>query len=241
MDLEFAVSLSEPWDRGLRACRSIGRRIGHGKMIDVELYGGRRGFVEHVRVRVFYALGAYRGVCGIEWTSVRRLVFVCKGNICRSPYANARAHAMGVPSVSYGLDAAGGAPADPAASRNASVRGVDLAAHRSAKLESSLITKGDLFIVFEPWHVKEILRRSIDRVPATTLLGIWARPIRPHIEDPYGRSDRYFQQCFSVIDANIARLVERMARGGAPAARGLPPEGLGEHAVNGSSCDRSLV
>ena len=182
-------------------------------MVDVELYGGKRGYLEHVRTRTLYALGAYRSARNVEWTAVNRLVFVCKGNICRSPYASARARLLGVPSASFGLDAAEGAPADPAAWRTARSRAVDLSAHRSARRESCSTSDGDLLVVFEPSQLAEIRRRHSDRMPRVTLLGIWAPPIRPHIQDPYGRSDRYFQRCFSIIDANIAELARRMARG----------------------------
>ena len=78
-------------------------------------------------------------------------------------------------------------------------------------------------VVFEPAHLSEVDRQLGDDVPAN-LLGIWSRPSRPYIHDPYGLSDRYFQQCFSVIDANIAELVARMRRNGAPAAHMLPTE-----------------
>jgi protein-tyrosine phosphatase len=183
-------------------------------MVDVELYGGRRGYLEHVRTRALYSLGAYRRARDIEWAAVRRLVFVCKGNICRSPYASARARLLGVPSASFGLDAGEGAPADPVALRAARSHGVDLSAHRSAR-ESCRITDDDLLVVFEPSQLAEIRRRYADRMLRVTLLGIWAQPIRPHIQDPYGRSDRYFLRCFSIIDANLAELVSRMMGGSA--------------------------
>lgn len=178
-------------------------------MVDVELYGGKRGLLSHIRARALYALGAYRSPRDIDWTSVHRLAFVCKGNICRSPYASMRARLLGVPAASYGLEAAQGTPADPIALRNARLRGVDLSMHRSAKMEPSEIGNGDLVIVFEPWHLAEVTRQTAGRAPIS-LLGIWARPIRPHVEDPYGRSDRYFQQCFSLIDTNIAELVKQL-------------------------------
>jgi protein-tyrosine phosphatase len=180
-------------------------------MLDIELYGGKRGFLEHARARVLYALGIYRNVRAINWAGVGRLAFVCAGNICRSPYASARARLLGVPSISFGLEATDGTPADPVASRIALLRGVDLSAHRSAKAESSSFADDDLIIVFEPAHLAEIWRRSRCERPAS-LLGVWARPVRPHIQDPYGRSDRYFQQCFSLIDANVAVLVRYMMR-----------------------------
>jgi protein-tyrosine phosphatase len=184
-------------------------------MVDIELYGGRRGYLEHVRSRALYSLGAYRDARNIEWAAVARLVFVCKGNICRSPYASARARLLGVPSASFGLHAAGGTPADPAASRAANSRAVDLSGHRAAGVESCRIGDDDLLVVFEPAQLAEIRRRCAEGTPRVTLLGIWTPPIHPHIQDPYGTSDRYFQRCFSIIDANVAELVRRVGRGSA--------------------------
>ena len=208
-------------------------------MVDVELYGGRRGLLAHVRTRTLYALGAYRRVRDIEWAAVQRLAFVCKGNICRSPYACAKARSLGVQAVSFGLDASEGAPADPDASRNALLRGVDLSGHRSAKLESARLADRDLVIVFEPKQITEV-RRRIGHGTPTKLLGICTHPVRPHIQDPYGMSDRYFQQCLSLIDANIATLVAYMASSGAPALSGRPMENPGESAVHGNPCDRMI-
>lgn len=210
-------------------------------MVDVELYGGKRGFFEHVRARALYAFGAYHNVRGAEWSAVRRLVFVCRGNICRSPYACARARALGVPSVSFGLDAVDGVLADPMASRNAGLRGVDLSAHRSAQFDSSRIAGGDLVIVFEPRQFAEVRRRSAGRSPAISLLGIFTRPVRPHIQDPHGRSDRYFQQCFSVIDANVADIARRIA-GSKAAADGDEIAAIaGETTGSQSPRDRTLA
>lgn len=180
-------------------------------MVDVELYGGKQGLLEHVRARVLYALGDYRTPRDIDWASVRRLAFVCKGNICRSPYASARAHLLGMPAASFGLEATDGAPADPTAVRNAQLRDVDLSTHRSVRMEPCHIGYDDLVIAFEPSHLAEVRRRSAGRAPVG-LLGTWAKPIHPHIQDPYGRSDRYFQHCFSLIDANLTELVGHLAR-----------------------------
>lgn len=179
-------------------------------MIDMELYGGKKGLLAHVRARALHAIGAYSTLRDIDWASIHRLTFVCKGNICRSPYASAKARLLGIPATSFGLQAADGAPADPTALRNAHLRGVDLSTHRSVRMQSPLIRNDDLVIVFEPWQVAKV-HRSADGAPVS-LLGIWARPVHPHIQDPFGRSDRHFQHCFSLIDANVAELVECMAR-----------------------------
>lgn len=196
------------------------RVFGILRMIDIETYGGKRGVLEHFRARMLHAFGAYGGVDDVEWPLVRRLVFVCLGNICRSPYAGAKARSMGIVSASFGLNAVNGASADPAAVKNALARGVDLSAHCAAKIDPRCLSDGDLVIVFEPWQVSEV-RRRFGATLRVKLLGIWSTPSRPYIHDPYGHRDRYFQQCFSVIDGGIAGLTARMRRGGAPAAKAL--------------------
>ena len=208
-------------------------------MVDVELYGGKRAYLAHLRERALYAFGAYRSARSIKWTAVARLVFVCQGNICRSPYASARARALGMTAVSFGLDATENSDADPAASRNAIGRGIDLSAHRSARLQPSLIMQRDLIVVFEPRQMRDVMRHNIAGLAGVTLLGIWSPPILPYIQDPYGRSDRYFQQCFSRIDACVHEIMRRLVldewlartagMSGAPCASSRPASSPTEH------------
>lgn len=189
-------------------------------MTDVELYGGRRAFVAHLCARTSHALGRYRSALGINWGAAERLVFICHGNICRSPYASARARELGARAISLGIAATDGASANESAARNALQRGIDLKDHRSTRLHSSLILPGDLIVVFEPAQLMSVNRQNITGEAGITLLGLWDRPIRPHIQDPYGRSDKYFQQCFSVIDRNMSELLKRLSVNGATAATG---------------------
>jgi len=179
-------------------------------MIDLELFGGSRGYLSYLRSRTMRALGAYRGLTAIDWASVDRLVFVCKGNICRSPYASARAQSLGARAISCGLEAKDGAPADPAAARNALARGLDLSTHRSARLCELEIGDGDLIMAFEPAQLVAVRERIGSRRASTSLVGLWAKPGSAYIHDPYGSSDRYFQQCFAVIDAAVVESVRRM-------------------------------
>lgn len=189
-------------------------------MLDIESYGGKRAYVAHLRACVSYAIGSYRAARSIHWDVIARLVFVCQGNICRSPYAGARARAFGARAISLGIDAADGTGANADAARNALLRGIDLKDHRSTRLHPSLTERGDLIVVFEPVQLLRVTPQIVAGAAGLTLLGLWAHPVRPHIQDPYGRSDRYFQQCFSAIDLNIHELVTRMAAHRAPAVTG---------------------
>lgn len=200
-------------------------------MIDLELYGGRRAYVAHLRARSLYAMGWYRSARTINWGAVKRLVFVCQGNICRSPYAGALAHALGARAISLGIDAVDGAGPNEDASRNALPRGIDLKDHRSTRMHASLILPGDLIVVFEPAQLQSVIRQRTKGVAGVTLLGLWARPVRPHIHDPYGRSDRYFQQCFAAIDRNVQELLKRLSAHEAIAAAGSASARFSVHAA----------
>ena len=79
-----------------------------------------------------YLFGKYGQFARIKWGQVKRLVFVCKGNICRSAYGEAGGEA-GVPAVSCGLQANSGSPADPIALVVSSQRALDLSLHRSRR------------------------------------------------------------------------------------------------------------
>jgi protein-tyrosine phosphatase len=179
-------------------------------MIDYERFGGRRAYLSHLAARARGLAGVYRPLLDVDWRSVERLVFVCKGNICRSPYAEARAHALGIDAVSFGLDAAGGAHADSNAFRNARLRQIDLSAHRSRPVDGSMLGPKDLVLLFEPQQVVQWHERLGETSAAVTLAGLWAKSQRPYLCDPYGRSDLCFQECFSVIDSSVTAVTARM-------------------------------
>lgn len=198
-------------------------------MVDLEQYGGKRGYFEHLRARALYSLGAFRQARRFDWATVQRLVFVCKGNICRSPYAAEKARMLGVPAISFGIEAREGAPAEAAAIRNAARRGVDLSQHRSSPYDDRRLQAPDLVVVFEPQQFDEIRRRFEDRQLIVTLLGIWSKPCTPYIHDPYGRSDDSFQRCYAIIDTHVLEIVRRLRAGTAKrCAATRPPRGNSE-------------
>lgn len=175
-------------------------------------FGSHRDYVTHLKTRVALAVGVYSPLQKIEWSGVQRLVFVCKGNVCRSPYAEAKARLMGFPSASFGLETAGDVHANPAAVRNAKVRGVDISRHRSSSVNIRELTSKDLVLVFEPGQVKHLRSLSAGAsLLSISLLGLWEPGYRrPLIADPFGRSDEYFQICFSRIDMSVTSIIERL-------------------------------
>jgi protein-tyrosine-phosphatase/peptidoglycan/xylan/chitin deacetylase (PgdA/CDA1 family) len=172
-------------------------------------YGTRRALLVHLRARASRMLGRYADLERIDWARVRRLVFVCRGNICRSPYGEARARLLGMPAVSAGIRAKIQAPANSHAALNALLRGVDMSSHQSANWSDSTVTDGDLVLAFEPGQLAA-LRAKVDAASAQlSLVGLWSRENRPYIADPYGRDDGYYQSCFAIIDSAIDHMLKR--------------------------------
>jgi protein-tyrosine phosphatase len=156
-------------------------------------------------VRALLALAALRGGLLEAYRlrhpeRVRRVVFVCLGNICRSAYAHRVAASLGMPAVSIGLSTSTGA-ASPDTALQAALRcGVDMSAHRATDFRDFDVLPGDLFLAVEVRHAHELQRRLIARTDVQiALLGLWCEPAMPHLHDPYTLSDAYFDRCFARV------------------------------------------
>ena len=174
-----------------------------------ENYGSRRGFIRTYWHRLLYYLGRYNQYHHIDWSSVDRLVFVCKGNICRSVYAEAVARSLGVDAVSCGLDTIENAPANKEAMLSAKALGYDLEGHNTKPVMYLVLKKSDLLVTMEPWQCK-YLAQHLFRAHHCTLLGLWTRPVSPHIQDPYGSTTYYFDRCFKDIQHAVKVLAGKI-------------------------------
>lgn len=176
-------------------------------------FGTYRGLIRLLLAQTEDFAGRFRPFKQIRWAAVSRIVFVCSGNICRSPYAEQRAALHGLRAVSFGLAAANGMPADPEACKVAARRAVDLVPHRARDFSKFEPGAEDLLVVMEPRQAREILRRLSPVKCQLTLLGLWSRPPRPHIHDPHRLSEAYWEQCFDVIDSAVDAISRQMRRG----------------------------
>ena len=176
-------------------------------------FGSARGLVRLWLSQGQRASGRLKRFERIEWQKVERLVFVCAGNICRSPYAGLRAERHGFPVISVALRGESGAPADAVAQRAARELGLNLAAHRSLSIDEADIRPGDLLLAMEPHQAATLARRyaSLQGVQVT-LLGLWSSPRRPHLHDPHTLSLDYFSTCFRTIDDAVATVLTKVGR-----------------------------
>lgn len=155
-----------------------------------------------------------------------RVLVVCYGNICRSPYAAAvirRALApRGVPVDSAGIIGAGRRiPAH--AHATALKRGADLSAHRSQLLTPALVRAASLIIVMDTAQRDHVLRSYVCDPSAIVLLGdLDPEPIEKRaIRDPYDQSLEVFEEVFARID-RCGAVIAGCAGAGAAGDTGAP-------------------
>ena len=178
-------------------------------------FGTSRGLVRLALAWPELALGTARPPQG----EVRRLVFVCHGNICRSAYADVLAKSLGAETASFGLSTTSGQPAHPPVAALAEMSGRSLAEHRTTAREDYTPQNGDLLLAMEHRHLRKLAADPrLSELPRV-LLGNYASPPLPHLHDPYELSPAYMARCLGRIDRAVRRLVTRY-----PAARLSPPQ-----------------
>jgi len=144
------------------------------------------------------------------------IVFVCTGNICRSPMAegfwrykwhqterdDTIVSSMGI----YGLN---DSPATEYAQAVCKKNGFDISSHRARSLVGEELLKADLILCMEPVHKKFVqvfFPWHRDRV---ALLGAWPykQTRKSSIEDPMGGSYKKYQKTFGIIKVHIERIL----------------------------------
>lgn len=160
--------------------------------------------------RLALAAGRYTAE-QVDWSNRERLVFVCTGNICRSPYAEAYARNNGLSAVSAGTDARPGCQADPGAVAEAARRGIDLLPHKTTRWDDLQLRTNDLMIALQLRHARAVEPRAVAaNVPVLLMSGLLAPDIEI-IRDPYGRDSQAFATAFDQIERGIAAILQLSA------------------------------
>lgn len=146
-----------------------------------------------------------------------RILFVCTGNTCRSPLAEALARrftiARGLTDVdvgSAGTSAWDGAPASDGALLVGMERGLDLSGHRAQTLTRDLVTSSDLVLAMGPHHLERI--EALGGSGRAYLLtdfasrGASARPVN----DPVGGELDVYRVTVDELEQEVRRMFDRI-------------------------------
>lgn len=191
--------------------------------------GARQGMLGRLRA----------GLRGIRWRlrelgvrnpplppRVESMLFVCKGNICRSPFAGylaarlAAERGLALRSSSAGLVPSRDGRCPDDAIEAARRYGVDLTTHCPAQLDEDVIAAHDLVIVMDAdqWStVRERWPAYRDRVVLLALFdagpaGAAGAYDRLTIADPFDRGPEAFRRCYDRLSAAIPDLLDRLPR-----------------------------
>jgi protein-tyrosine phosphatase len=142
------------------------------------------------------------------------VVFVCYGNICRSPIAEAllqkalderlgAGHAWVVSSA--GVGATDGTVASRGTKDVLKARGIDFRRHRARYLTPAIARSAELIVCMEEQQVEQV-RRIVDDPAKVVLMG-------KGIPDPIGAGPELYEKTAVLIEKEIAPLVERLLQG----------------------------
>jgi protein-tyrosine-phosphatase len=147
-----------------------------------------------------------------------KILFVCTGNTCRSPMAEAVARKMaserGLTDVevgSAGTSAWDGAPASDGALLVGMERSLDLSGHRARQLTRELVAEQDLIFAMGPHHLERI--EALGGVGKAHLLTGYASrgSSERAISDPIGAELEVYRATADELEREIRRVFDRMA------------------------------
>lgn len=150
-----------------------------------------------------------------------KILFVCLGNICRSPTAEAVMGGIAVreaPDLAITVDSAGtanyhpGAPPDRRAQAAARKRAYDLSGLRARQVRNEDFAAFDLILAMDRNNLRELQERAPRGARAKVQLFLDYAPEQPvrEVPDPYYGGSNGFEEVLDLIEAAARGLLRRL-------------------------------
>ena len=140
------------------------------------------------------------------------ILFVCTGNICRSPTAEYLMQSLltqnNISISSAGLNAIIGSPIDATAAQVLADNGIYYQSHTARQLQTSHLLDADIILAMEKNHINTILNLSPEIRGKVFLLGKWQND--REIPDPYKKSRTNYDHTYRLIDEGVRAWVQRI-------------------------------
>ena len=145
------------------------------------------------------------------------LLFVCSGNTCRSPLAEALARKIaarrGIEDLnvsSAGTNAWDNVPATDEALLVGMERDIDLTGHRARKLTPAIVSEADLIFVMTPGHLEQVKQLG-GRGKVHVIDEYASGTPNQGVADPYGGDLEAYRQTADVLERELEKLFDRLA------------------------------
>jgi protein-tyrosine phosphatase len=170
----------------------------------------------YVKLRVLKALGLNHDRADNIPVVVRSVLFVCHGNIIRSPFAAESLKALfkssgqkNVAVISAGLSARSGRRADSRALAVSREFGISLDEHVAHPLTEQLVADSDVIFVMDYFNKARLLTRYPNACHKAFLLGTYL-PRHAEIEDPYHGHVSDVRKCYQVVNVCLQSFLDSL-------------------------------